>query len=1321
MRYDKDFFSLVESGIYVGDTKPQGRVTIEADWELNSTVPVWGNSIRGPFRWFQSQNQNDHIEMEIPHISSIDIDRDSSQDVATCNIALYNQYHDDVTSETPELLSQLGRPGYFWPEHGATAESGSRWSQSPSTGAYDKDGVWTPGFDWEAAIVPYALLRTYQGYGPDGKSVQQALDDGDIFITGVWLIEAVTGGTSGTMAIACKDIGKLLLDQIIMPPLVPNALYPLEYMPDGESRFDSYWEPDPTTGVSPASQGRYNLSVYASSGWTNAANAVDRKDNTFAYSPGHTDPLDGVEYIEFITANTNVEIMNQIEMRAWAGGYTCYLSIYNGSGWAAGSAIPGGNPAVPYVAKTTIPLAIPDGNEREINFSIPDANTSVQRFRLTFRNFYYGNLGSPPYRVGMRSVKAYRINTPAPPTAQPTPADPWTYAMCPHPTRGYWIADDNGSVYAFGDAQVETKHNSAPNVFNNATNFSIGMAAHPDGKGYWVLRRGGHVEAHGSASLHTDSVGHTGVENYVLYNAGPGTDPWGAQGIQAFDIAPTYDGNGYYIITGDGRVFAFGNATSTPGFSLTVGLAGSNWNQYRMPTTNVDNFMQQIPLTILVPANNPLGFERAEVYTFATCRRGTSVAGHPTKLGCWVTNGSGEVTALGTTHYGQLYNRVYAPGAGNSFRLNTTEFTHSIRSTTTGNGYWIAFGSGHIAAYGDAVGQGPTDVYAENPNVDLRIPDNEITDFNFFRALIWSIAPDPDGSGFWLLAADGSVGHYNAKFWGQPGYYGMSGIRWFDGNYEDYVDIVKDVLLWAGWLFYNSGQPGNEAPPVYGNLESTGIPSDAKFSADKFDKQTIIDVINEIKQIVGYSFWIDEQGAAIFTSPNWWQAGNLDELGQRIYVDGSGNRVASTDPGAQVFIPEIDETLTLVDYSTTLSGEALRSEIVIGNNQPDYKDPSSTGFIRYYPNTATENIRPGVPALRNITKPAMWVNEAFENTEEMELMAELINLQIWFSQRTGQVSTVGNPLITINDQVKLYERNTSETYIHYVRGISSRMNLDTGEYYMDLTTNWLGDTSGDWVIVADQNATSAYNRIKISNKVDRWQQGLGLGLGDSNASAINTSVLTASGGFEDITVPFDPESTTPLVNQWTYRIDFEKTGGMSNWAFATYLKSGILGSGTVELYNTSNNLVDSFALPESGAWASPADVVINEGYFLITGTPTGTGNAQLIIGIGPLSINEFNTVVIQDSTIIVQVSTSQSITNDGVLNTIPGGLVPVVGQKQEMPSYTASPEYGTVGLGSINANPSDPVDGGPQPTVKKTIEFPQIDLYLKFGTPTKDP
>jgi hypothetical protein len=276
---------------------------------------------------------------------------------------------------------------------------------------------------------------------------------------------------------------------------------------------------------------------------------------------------------------------------------------------------------------------------------------------------------------------------------------------------------------------------------------------------------------------------------------------------------------------------------------------------------------------------------------------------------------------------------------------------------------------------------------ARNPQIDLKLPEDKIQDWSFFRYLVWDIARDPDGKGFWVLTANGSVLSYDARFWGQPGWWGKTGYRWKQGNFKEYIDIVKDMLCWSGFTYYDSsienikswsgktwlsgqyeqvedytllmqtdgnlvlgtgnfttflgvttlenvvwysgtyGNPGayavmqfdgnfviytyspspttvsgtpifdtktyprsnaklvlrydgffgvqtdvgadlwvgypgspdpNDRPSIYGNIESTGIFTDKDITGDKFDKRTIIDCINEIKQVVGYNFFIDQ-------------------------------------------------------------------------------------------------------------------------------------------------------------------------------------------------------------------------------------------------------------------------------------------------------------------------------------------------------------------------------------------------------------------------------------------------------------------------------
>lgn len=1100
MRFVPSIFERI-SGQFVGDdNKSNGRVTVEPLWNLNMTPPIYGGSVRGPFRWWQDKADSG-VEWEVPNIKSITWDRSEDHDIASCTITLFNMWH-EPNEEVQELAGQLGKPGYFWPKRGLEL---NRWNQIGGKGAFRKDGFWDPNFSWQDILVPFALIRTYEGYGGNPTSdnyisIQDNLNNENVLITGTWLIESISAGSSGEMVLNCKDIGILLLKELCFPPVVPAAAYPIDYYPAGKSPFDSFFGSKPSTGVSPASMGE----VFKTYAWSSlddttgihntnvgavhfGSHSCDGNWSTYSLSEGYQNPTDGSVYWEY---NVNHEGISKVAIKPWAGGYECYLSIYRGGVWLGSATIPG--ESMTYVSKVDLGLALPDGMEPETYIEIPSVYfdpgqkyVTVDKVRITLRNVLYYSPYSDygkNYRGGIRELTFLREGAKVSPYSPDFASLPWTYSMTSHPTRGYWVLDSNGTVHGFGDAADydSSAFGTVPLAAVNPKNMAIAIESHPDGKGYWVLDITGRVYAYGSAAYHGQ---HT-----VPW---PGTDKWGEDGLQAWDIACTHTGNGYWVVYGDGTVVGFGDA------------AGHN---ILLPWTNVGIYMN---------ANvNP---------RFLYQRNGNGITGHPTEFGFWVTTGSGEVYAYGAAkHLGQLQDRVYNPGMGDSFRLNPAEFTKCIESTQSGNGYWISFGSGHIAAFGDAMNQGKTFIYEDMPNLDLDISIIEQAEmWGFFRALIWSIARDPDGTGFWVLAADGTVGHFNAEFWGQPGYNGKTGFRWHAGNYDgDYMSIIKEMLMWGGWVFY---EPGAATLDAFGQLETTGISSDLPIAADKFDKRPILDIIKELCEVVGYGFQIREDGGVRITSKNIWRSGNLDEDGLRIYVDGSSyDRVDESAEGATEFIPLVDELVDLFDYNASITGDSLRSEIIIGSEAFDPKSRNTTGVTRHIPQSSRELLANGAKTLRDIPIPAMWTSSMFQNSEEMSIMAELIDLNSWFAARTGSGSMIANPCISVGDQVKFAERNTAEYNIHYIRGIKSTNDRVSGEYTFDVDSHWLGDKD-NWVITADNVSApvDGTHYFQISERVDRWQQKVGLGL-EKGARAMGWSelanIVTLHGEFSRATI-----------------------------------------------------------------------------------------------------------------------------------------------------------------------------------------------------------
>lgn len=1143
MRWNVELFNKVQSRNFIGNNAARARVTVDPFWRLRSTESVYGNSFRGPYRYYTT---GDQIEYEIPNIKQVSWNRSDQQDLASCTITIANIWH-NKNNEEQELTGELGKKGYFWPKRGQ-GSAALTWSQTAGLGAYQKDGTWDPDFSWANVLVEDALIRTYEGYpgkSIDGSfsSIDDDLNNNSSVITGTWIVNSVTANAEGNLVLNCVDIGRILLDQIVFPPVVPPAVYPLEYYPPGKSAFDSYWGPKVSgSGVSPAEKGEvwsrpHNYSGSVDSTVSTAhpnSSAVDGNWSTFAMSEAYETRDGGKPYFEFkINGSGSAHVskaFDSLQLKTWGGGYTVYVSVYedtnvsNPTGnyaWKGTETVDG----LPYVTKFEVPLALPDNMEFPITIELPDRISEKQStmwpghtrypntyyghtVRLTFENLYYTHIPNNSgfrYRAGIRDLIFYRTGDETSPHNPAFEQLPWTFAMEQHPVRGYWVADSDGNVYGYGDAADydSTGFGPIPVSAYDSTNRIVGLAAHPSGEGYWAIDWMGHVFAYGASQ----QLGWEAVPNpYVGLNQ---------QGkISARAIASTHTGNGYWVLYSHGVIRGFGDASP----SYTV-----------IPSTNVSIFMDSF-----LQSNYATG----KYIPYNIGLKATSIAAHPTKMGFWVTDGSGQVFAYGACqHHGQLENRVYNKGLAGEFKLQNLEWATQIESTKTGNGYWIAFGSGRVAAFGDALklGKDPyvfEDIHyfgdqviedgfdslrakAEYLGENILVNESAIEfDYSFFRNILWAIARDPSGDGFWVLRASGDVHPYNADFWGKPGYNGLSGLRWHDGNFDgEWSKIVSEILMWAGFLDYDPDIGADEAPAPLGLIETTGIYTDTDVPSDKFDKKTLLDVIRELTEVVGYQFRITEEGLPMYSSPNWWSAGNFDENGERIYVayeEGELFRVSSDAPGAEPFIPVIHEAVDLLSYQVSLNSSDKRSELIVGSDLPDAKDPTRTGYVRHTPPHALETVSGGVSNMRGIERVGLYTSELFKNPEEMALMAELIGLHAWFSSRTASARIVGNPTLSIGDQVRFLERNTSETFIHLITSINSTLDNDTGSYTMDLSSYWLG-SANDWVI-SNSVKESDYIYAIISDRLNRWQTATNRGLGPGDGAS-DLPVFVVDGGF----------------------------------------------------------------------------------------------------------------------------------------------------------------------------------------------------------------
>lgn len=465
-----------------------------------------------------------------------------------------------------------------------------------------------------------------------------------------------------------------------------------------------------------------------------------------------------------------------------------------------------------------------------------------------------------------------------------------------------------------------------------------------------------------------------------------------------------HDGLGYWTMSMDGTVIGYGSAQHYGDASSTgeTGFMG-------FAPTPTGNGYWLLHRDGYVYAYGDAVHEGDSTYS-GTLPSGVAatahaIESHPSLSGYWVLWTDGHVDALGSvTHYGNA----------DRYLFTDTEYVACLRRTSTGSGYWIVSGSGWVKAYGDAPYRDSAEHYAHA---------------NWTDALIWDFLPNWNSdNGYALQRANGLLEVFgDFEIFGSVAE-GVATLR-SDGCYRDYSDIVKELAMWSGFLLYDTDSTPLE-PEMFGIIETTGVYSKEPLPQEMFDKKPVIDAITELKQVCGYIVHCSQEGGFCFQSPNWWSLGNYDYDNEELDL-----------------IPVIDERVNLTAYGVSTADADLRSEIMISTEDP------TVGFT----DTVTTRIQPhGANLLRGMVKPGHWINGEFIDKKQQEVMADLISMHIWFGQRRGSVTCWANPLIDINDQVRIYERTTGETFVHYVRGVSTSFNATSGEYTMTLTTNWLG-------------------------------------------------------------------------------------------------------------------------------------------------------------------------------------------------------------------------------------------------------------------------
>jgi hypothetical protein len=242
----------------------------------------------------------------------------------------------------------------------------------------------------------------------------------------------------------------------------------------------------------------------------------------------------------------------------------------------------------------------------------------------------------------------------------------------------------------------------------------VGIAPSSDGNGYWIAKTDGGVFSYGDAAFHGSAGG------------SPINQP-------AIAISATGDGGGYYLAATDGGVFSYGDA------AFHGSMGGTTINA---------------PVVGVARDTSSGGYWLAAadggVFTFGDAQFSGSMGGQMLNApvvgiaaapggGYWLVAADGGVFSFGgAAFYGSTGGtQLNAPVVG-------------IAATPTGHGYWLVAADGGVFAFGDAQFFGSMGGQA-------------------LVAPVTGIAARPQGDGYWLVARDGGVFSFGAaQFFGRP-------------------------------------------------------------------------------------------------------------------------------------------------------------------------------------------------------------------------------------------------------------------------------------------------------------------------------------------------------------------------------------------------------------------------------------------------------------------------------------------------------------------------------------------------------------------------
>jgi hypothetical protein len=237
------------------------------------------------------------------------------------------------------------------------------------------------------------------------------------------------------------------------------------------------------------------------------------------------------------------------------------------------------------------------------------------------------------------------------------------------PGQGYYVYQSYGQLNGFGNDSYLNYLGTLTNGPLNAP--IIGMAITPDGAGYWMVGGDGGVFAFGDATFY-GSTGNITLNKPVV------------------GMAATPDGKGYWFVASDGGVFAYGDA------KFYGSMGGQPLNQ---------------PIVGMAATPDGGGYYLVAadggIFSFGNAKFYGSMGGIPLNkpiVGMEVTADGMGYQFVATD--GGVFSFGDAKFFGSTGSLTLNQPIVGIDRTASGLGYWLVAADGGIFSFGDAVYQG---------------------------------------------------------------------------------------------------------------------------------------------------------------------------------------------------------------------------------------------------------------------------------------------------------------------------------------------------------------------------------------------------------------------------------------------------------------------------------------------------------------------------------------------------------------------------------------------------------------------------------------